>query len=67
VNPFRDLVKELLADIGRPDSDEVHEDGKAVHILRAATIEEERRARRVIARNAAPRPRLVYVGRPIVS
>ena len=52
-----DLAKELLADIGRPDSAKVHEDEKAVHILRAATIEEERRARKAIARKAAHRDR----------
>jgi hypothetical protein len=45
-----DLARELLADIGRPDSDRVYEDEKSVHILRSATIEEERQARKGIAR-----------------
>ena len=45
-----DLARELLAAIGRPDSDRVYEDEKSVHILRSATIEEERQARKGIAR-----------------
>src|SRR5215467_9131216 len=45
-----DLARELLADIGSPDSDKVYEDEKSVHILRSATIEEERQARKAIAR-----------------
>ena len=52
-----DLARELLADIGRPDSDKVHEDERSVHILRSATIEEERQARKAIARKAALRNR----------
>ena len=46
----RDLARELLAAIRRPDSDRVYEDEKSVHILRSATIEEERQARKAIAR-----------------
>jgi hypothetical protein len=45
-----DLARELLANIGRPDSDRVYEDEKSVHVLRSATIEEERQARKAIAR-----------------
>jgi hypothetical protein len=51
------LARELLSEIGRPSSDTVREDEKSVHILRLMTIEEERQARKVIARNAASRDR----------
>jgi hypothetical protein len=51
------LARELLFEIGRPSSDSVREDEKSVHILRAMTIEEERQARKAIARKAAPRDR----------
>jgi hypothetical protein len=44
-----DLARELLAAIGRPDSDKVHEDEKSIH-LRSATTEEERQARKALAR-----------------
>jgi hypothetical protein len=39
------LAWELLADVGWPNSEEVHEDEKSVHLTRRVTIEEERRAR----------------------
>jgi hypothetical protein len=42
------LARELLGDVGRPDSDDIHEDEKSVHITRSLTIEEERRARRAL-------------------
>jgi hypothetical protein len=44
------LASELLGDVGRPDSEKTHEDEKSIHITRALTIEEERRARRALNR-----------------
>jgi hypothetical protein len=40
-----DLARELLGDVGRPDSDVIHNKTKSVHIVRPVTSEEERQAR----------------------
>jgi hypothetical protein len=47
------LALELLGDVGRPDSNKIHEDKKSIHIIRPVTIEEEREVRKVLASKGA--------------
>lgn len=39
------LVRELLNEVGRPDSEELSWDDRCVHLIRRLTIEEERKAK----------------------
>lgn len=43
------LARELLEDVGQPNSNEIRKDEKSVHMVRPTTIEEDRHALKAIA------------------
>jgi hypothetical protein len=43
---IKEVARKIHDEVGRPDSEKIQYDEKAVHIIRRLTIEEERKAKR---------------------